>query len=72
MRRTLQKREKRKSHTFWSALDAVRLHRNVRVQVVKSAVRLFASIPAAFVHSLNFFISSSRALVLLRAGNWNE
>jgi hypothetical protein len=60
------------THTFWGALCSVRLHRNMRIQMVESAVRLLAAIPAALVHALDFFISPSRALVLLRAWNWDE
>ena len=50
----------------------MRLHRNMRVQVIESAVGLFAAIPAALVHALDFFISSSRSFVLLRTRNRNE
>ena len=53
--------------TFWGALLPVRLHRDVRVQVVQRAVGLFAPLPAAFVHPLDLFVSSARALVLLGA-----
>jgi hypothetical protein len=50
----------------------MRLHRNVGVQVVQSAIGFFASVPAALVHALNFLISSAGSLVLLRAWNWHE
>lgn len=53
--------------TFRSALCTVRLHCNVRVQVVQSAVGFLAALPAALVHALNLFIPSSRSLVLLCA-----
>jgi hypothetical protein len=43
----------------------VRLHGNVRVKMVQSAVGLLATVPAALVHALNLLVTSSRALVLL-------
>src|SRR5262249_37923915 len=58
--------------TLWSAFCPMRLHCDVSVQMVEGAICLFAAIPAAFVHALNLFISSSRSLVLLRARDWNE
>ena len=58
--------------TFRRALLAVRLHRNVRVQVVERSVRLFATVPTALVHPLNFLVAPPRPLVLLRTGNWHE
>lgn len=45
----------------------MRLHRDVRIQVIESTIGLFASVPAALVHALDFFVSSTRSLVLLRA-----
>jgi len=53
--------------TFGRALGAVRLHGYVGVQVVQRSVRLFATVPAALVHALDFFIASARSLVLLCA-----
>jgi hypothetical protein len=50
----------------------MRLHRNVRVQVVKGAIGLLTSVPAAFVHALDFLVSSARSLVLLCAWNWDK
>jgi hypothetical protein len=50
----------------------VRLHRDVRVQVVQGSVRLLAAVPAALVHALNLLVASARALVLLGAGNGDE
>lgn len=50
----------------------MRLHRNVRVQVVECAVCLLAAIPAALIHTLDFFISTTRTLMLLGARNWNK
>lgn len=46
------------------------LHGNVRVQMIESAVRFLAAIPSAFVHALDFFVSSSGSFVLLCA--WNR
>ncbi|KAI1107277.1 hypothetical protein F4804DRAFT_223039 [Jackrogersella minutella] len=42
------------------------------VQMVKCAICLFASLPTAFVHPLDFFISSSRSFVLLRSRDGYE
>jgi hypothetical protein len=50
----------------------MRLHRNVRIQMVKSPIRLLAAVPPALVHSLDFFIAPPWALVLLRAWNWDK
>ena len=58
--------------TFWSALLTMALHCHVGVEVIESAVRLFASVESALVHAFDFFVSPTRTLVLLRAGNWNE
>lgn len=58
--------------TFGSPLLSVRLHSDVGVEMVQSAVGLFATIPATLVHALNFFIPSSRTLMLLRAGDRHE
>ena len=66
------KRKVKKLLTFGSSLGAVRLHGDVRVQVVQSAIRLFTTVPAAFVHALNFFISSTWSLVLLCARNGDK
>jgi hypothetical protein len=52
--------------TFWCSLGTVRLHCDVRVQMVQSAVSLFTSVPATLVHSLDLLVTSARSLVLLR------
>jgi hypothetical protein len=57
-------------HTFWGSLLAMRLHCNMRVQVVEGAIGLLTSIPSTFVHALDFFVSPARSLVLLCAWNW--
>lgn len=57
---------------FGSSLLAVRLHGDMRVEMVQSAVGLLASIPAALVHALDFLIASAGALVLLRAWDGHE
>jgi hypothetical protein len=59
-------------HTFWGSLCAVRLHRDVRVQVVQRSVGLLATIPATLVHAFNLLVTPARTLVLLRAGDWNK
>src|SRR6266498_1063188 len=53
------------SHTFWSSLLSMRLHCNVRIEMVQCPIRLLAAIPSTLVHSLNFFIPTSWAFVLL-------
>jgi hypothetical protein len=40
--------------------------------MVKSAISLLTSVPATFVHALDFFVSPTWPLVLLRAWNWNK
>lgn len=58
--------------TLGGALLAVRLHGDMSVEMVQSAVGLFATIPATLVHALDFFIAAPGALVLLGAGNRYE
>jgi len=58
--------------TFWCSLRAVRLHGDVCVQMIQGAVSFFATVPAALVHALDFFISPAWPLVLLRARDWHE
>lgn len=58
--------------TFRSALLAVGLHSNMRIEMVQSAVCLFAAIPAALVHALNLLVAASGTLVLLGTGNRDE
>lgn len=55
--------------TFGSPLLAVALHRYVSIQMIKRAIRLFATVPPTLVHAFNFFISSPRSLVLLGSRN---
>jgi hypothetical protein len=52
---------------FRSSLGAVRLHSNVGIKVVQGAVCLLATVPTTLIHTLDFFITTSRTLVLLRA-----
>lgn len=47
----------------------MRLHCDMCIQVVQCAIGLFAAIPTALVHPLNFFITATWALMLLRTGN---
>lgn len=58
--------------TFRRPLLPVRLHRDVRIQMVERPVRLLAALPSAFVHSLDFFVAATGALVLLSAGDRDE
>jgi hypothetical protein len=48
----------------------VRLHRDVRIQMIECAVRLFAAVPATLVHALNLFVATTWSLVLL--GTWDR
>lgn len=50
----------------------MRLHRDVSVEVVQSAVSLLATCPAALVHALNLFIPSTGSLPLLFPGDGNK
>jgi hypothetical protein len=59
-------------HTFWSSFVSVRLHGDMRVQVIERAICLLTTLPTTLVHSFDFFISTAGALVLLGTGNGNE
>jgi hypothetical protein len=50
----------------------VRLHGDMRVQVIERAICLLTTLPTTLVHSFDFFISTAGALVLLGTGNGNE
>jgi hypothetical protein len=50
----------------------MRLHCDVRVQVIERAICLLTTLPATLVHSLNLFISTTGTLVLLGTGNRNK
>lgn len=58
--------------TLRNTLLAVRLHGDMRIEVIESTIGLLATVPAALVHSLNFLVAPTGALVLLRARNGNE
>ena len=62
----------RNQHTFRGTLLAVRLHGDVRIKMIQGTVSLLTAIPSTFIHALNFFVTSSRTLVLLGAGNGYE
>jgi len=70
--RCLALQQKQVKHTFWSSLVSMRLHGNMRVQVIERAICLLTTLPTTLVHSLNFFISTPGALVLLGTRNGNE
>lgn len=59
-------------HTFRSALRAMRLHGDVGIEMVQSAIRLLAAIPATLVHSLDLLVSPPRPLMLLRTRDRDE
>jgi hypothetical protein len=44
----------------------------VGVEMIQCTVSLFATVPSTLVHTLNFFISSARSLVLLGTRNRNK
>ena len=50
----------------------MRLHSDMRVQVIERAICLLTTLPTTLVHSFDFFISTAGALVLLGTGNGNE
>lgn len=50
----------------------MRLHCDVRIEMVQGAICLFAAVPAALVHPFDLFISSAGSLVLLGTWNWDE
>jgi len=57
---------------FGCSLLSVRLHRDMRIQMVERAICFLASIPAAFVHAFDFFVATSGTLVLLGTGDRDE
>lgn len=59
-------------HTFWCSLCAMRLHCHMRIEMVQSTISFLAAVPAALIHTLDFFVTSTRSLVLLRAWNGYE
>jgi len=61
-----------RAHTFRSSLLAVRLHGDVGIEMVQSAISLLTTVPSALVHALDFFVSSAGTLVLLGARNGDE
>ena len=50
----------------------MRLHGDVRVQVVEGTICLLAAVPAALVHALNLLIATTGPLVLLCTRDGNE
>ncbi len=50
----------------------MRLHGDVRIEMIQGTIRLLTTLPTALVHALNLFETTSRALCLLRAGNGDE
>lgn len=56
----------------WSTFSAMSLHGHVCIEMVECSVRLFATIPATFVHALNFFVAATRALGLRCSRNGNK
>lgn len=50
----------------------MRLHRNMRVQMVQCTVCLLASLPSTLVHAFNLFVAATRAFVLLSTWDWDK
>jgi uncharacterized membrane protein YkgB len=59
-------------HTFRGSLLAMRLHCNMSVKMIQSAISFLTTVPSALVHALDFFISSAGTLVLLGARDGDE
>lgn len=58
--------------TVRSTLSTVPLHGHMGVEVVQSAISLFAPVVATFIHALDFFVPPSRPLVLLCPRNGDK
>lgn len=58
--------------TLGNALLAMRLHGDVGVQVVESAVSLLATVPATLVHALDLLVPTARSFMLLSAGDGDK
>lgn len=58
--------------TFRHPLCAMRLHSNMSIQVVQSAISLLAAVPTALVHALYLLVPSPGAFVLLSTGDRHE
>lgn len=65
-------KKKKVELTFWCTFLAMRLHRNMRVQMIQCTICLLASLPPAFVHAFDLFVAATRALVLLSTRNRNK
>lgn len=50
----------------------MRLHGDVGIEMVQSAVGLFATVPATLIHALDLLVTSSRTLVLLCTRDGHE
>ena len=50
----------------------MRLHGDMRIQMIQSPIRLFTSLMSTFVHALNLLVATAGTLVLLGTGNWDE
>ena len=50
----------------------MRLHGDMRIKMVQSPVRFLTSLPTAFVHALDLFVTAAGSLVLLRTRNGHE
>lgn len=57
---------------LWSSFLAVRLHSNVSIEMVQSTICLFATVPAALIHSFDFLVAAAGSLMLLGTRDWDE
>jgi hypothetical protein len=58
--------------TFRCSFLSVRLHGDMRIQVVECAICFLAAVPPALVHAFYFLVSPPGPFVLLRTWNWDE
>lgn len=57
-----------RDRTFGRSLCAVRLHGNVRVEMIQCPICFFTSLPSTLVHAFDFLVTTTWSLVLLRTG----
>ena len=58
--------------TFWSAFLPVRLHSDMRIQVIECTISFLTTLVPTFIHAFDFFIAPAGTLVLLCTRNRNE
>ena len=58
--------------TFWSPFLPMRLHSDMRIQVIEGTISFLATLMPTFVHAFDFLVAAAGTLVLLCAGDRNE